>query len=117
MDKLKRYKNNEQWEQEYFPQSQRYMLSCVSSMHESASGEWVRYEDAERLLEEVKAEHPDYKLKKQLVSIQKGNCIECGAKIKGYETPMGSFAPEAWAHMRERGLDPSTGHRKDCSLK
>lgn len=46
-----------------------------------------------------------------------GMCPFCTAQIKGYRAPEGSFAPEAWATLREHGRDPATGHYADCKHK
>ena len=43
-----------------------------------------------------------------------GKCPFCERTIRGFKSPEGSFAPEAWATLREHGVDPSTGHKKDC---
>jgi hypothetical protein len=46
-----------------------------------------------------------------------GKCPFCEAPIRGYRPPSGSFAPEMWASLRERGIDPASGHRKCCAHK
>ena len=46
-----------------------------------------------------------------------GLCPFCEAQIRGYDPPVGSFAPEAWATLRERGIDPASGHRQQCEHK
>lgn len=46
-----------------------------------------------------------------------GKCPECKRIIKGWKPVFGSFAPEWWATMRERGIDPGTGHLSSCSNK
>ena len=47
-----------------------------------------------------------------------GLCPFCEKKIKGWKPPpAGSFAPEAYATLREYGLDPSTGHAAGCAHK
>lgn len=46
-----------------------------------------------------------------------GLCPYCNEQIKDYKHPMGSFAPEAYATLREHGIDPSTGHKQSCKHK
>lgn len=46
-----------------------------------------------------------------------GLCPYCNEQIKGYKPPVGSFAPEAYATLREHGIDPSTGHKESCEHK
>ena len=46
-----------------------------------------------------------------------GKCPFCERTIKGYSSPEGSFAPEAWATLREHGVDPSSGHSENCVHK
>ncbi len=43
-----------------------------------------------------------------------GLCPFCEAPIRSYRSPEGSFAPEAWATLREHNINPSTGHKADC---
>jgi len=44
-----------------------------------------------------------------------GKCPSCGRLVKDWKSPTGAFAPEAWATLREHGIDPSTGHLKTCT--
>lgn len=44
-------------------------------------------------------------------------CPECGRKTDNWKSPSGTFAPEAWEHLRENGIDPATGHKINCSRK
>jgi hypothetical protein len=44
----------------------------------------------------------------------RGECPDCGRKVKGWKPMFGSFAPEWWATMRENEIDPATGHRIGC---
>jgi hypothetical protein len=46
-----------------------------------------------------------------------GLCPFCERQIRGWEAPVGSFAPEARATLRDHGVDPRTGHRADCPHK
>ncbi len=49
--------------------------------------------------------------------ISMGLCPFCGQRVKDYKPVFGYFAPEIWATQRENGVDPSTGHKKDCKHK
>ena len=46
-----------------------------------------------------------------------GLCPFCTAPIRNYQTPVGSFAPEVLATLREHGRDPSNGHYVNCPQK
>lgn len=47
-----------------------------------------------------------------------GLCPFCERRVKGWRPPEpGSFAPEAWATLRERGIDGRTGHGERCAYK
>ena len=46
-----------------------------------------------------------------------GLCPFCERQIKCWKSPSGSFAPEAWETLNERGIDGGSGHRKDCPHK
>lgn len=46
-----------------------------------------------------------------------GLCPFCEQRIRRWKVPLGSFAPEAWATLREHGIDPSTGHKQSCPHK
>mgnify|MGYP000146083993 FL=1 len=57
-------------------------------------------------------------LEAQLLKVSlesKGKCPECNQKVRGWTSPSGYFAPEAWATLRESGIDPAPGHKKNCS--
>ena len=41
-------------------------------------------------------------------------CPDCRQKVGGWKPVFGALAPEWWATMRERGIDPATGHKKSC---
>lgn len=51
----------------------------------------------------------------QVALLASGHCPWCEKYIKGYEAPVGSFAPEMWETMREHGTDPGTGHSQNCT--
>jgi len=46
-----------------------------------------------------------------------GCCPECDRYILNWKPMFGGLAPEWWATMRERGIDPATGHSQSCSNK
>jgi len=52
-----------------------------------------------------------------LEAISRGECPDCGQRVAGYKTPFGTFAPEMWATLRERGIDPASGHKATCGSK
>jgi hypothetical protein len=41
-------------------------------------------------------------------------CPDCRQRVGGWKSVFGALAPEWWATMRERGIDPATGHKKSC---
>ena len=43
-----------------------------------------------------------------------GRCLGCSQKVREWKAPSGSFAPEQYASLRDRGIDPGTGHLKEC---
>jgi hypothetical protein len=43
-------------------------------------------------------------------------CEGCGERVLGWIAPSGGFAPEAWATLRERGIDPANGHKASCKV-
>ena len=49
--------------------------------------------------------------------ITMGKCPYCEAPIREWKPVFGSFAPEWWETMRERGIDPRTGHKANCKHK
>jgi len=93
-----------------------------SNMHmeEAPDGKWVRYEEAAAALREAESRIPEVRierLEKALGLIAKGCCPECGLKVQDWKPPCGSFAPEAWAMLKERGIDAGTGHKITCSRR
>lgn len=52
--------------------------------------------------------------KKLQEAIFSGRCLGCSRQVRDWKAPNGSFAPEEWATLEENGIDPTTGHRKDC---
>lgn len=62
------------------------------------------------------------KLIEPLNDIQKslillGKCPFCERAVKNWVVPTGFIAPEAWADLRDRGIDPGTGHDEKCAHK
>ena len=90
-----------------------------SVMEEDPEGYWVPWPEVVALREQLESQLPEKrieKLEKALGLVNEGRCPECGEKTRGYKAPFGSFAPEAWATLREMNIDPSTGHRQGCKL-
>lgn len=54
---------------------------------------------------------------KELKKVLKGVCPRCDQPVRDWEPPSGPFAPEAYATLREHGINPSTGHKKGCSYE
>ena len=55
------------------------------------------------------------KILEEKMAVAEGCCPECFNPIEGWKVPLGSLAPEAWATLREQGIDPVTGHKSSCS--
>jgi len=53
-------------------------------------------------------------VQEQIDRLAKGLCPGCRRPTAGWEVPLGSFAPEAFATLRDHSIDPSTGHRVGC---
>lgn len=88
-------------------------------VEENPNGDWVRWSDVEKLREELESQIPEKRierLERMIGLIQEGKCPECMQMTKGYEPPNGLLAPEAFATLREIGIDPLTGHRFKCSM-
>lgn len=86
-------------------------------IEEHPEGNWVRWSEVEKLREELENQIPEKRisrLEKQLALVAEGRCPECGEKVHDYKAPFGSFAPEAWATLRDAGIDPGSGHRQGC---
>lgn len=59
------------------------------------------------------------RLREQLRDLDPG-CPECGEKTAAFKAvPEGwhMFAPEIFATLRERGIDPTSGHKRTCKSK
>ncbi len=57
---------------------------------------------------------PFYKSKPDEKVVKFGCCPHCGRYIHNWKPMFGGLAPEWWATMRERGIDPATGHSQTC---
>jgi len=93
-------------------------VKSVAHMIEDDGGEWVRVEDALAAIKELGPKLPESRMdrmERALGLFEEGRCPECERPIKGWEAPCGSFAPEQWATLKERGVDPHTGHKITCS--
>ncbi len=55
--------------------------------------------------------------KADLKSVLNGICPECKNNVRDWKPPSGSFAPEAYATLREHDINPSTGHKNGCSYE
>ena len=116
---MKRYRceTTLEWTDDRFKMNRNFNASSI--MVEQESGEWVRFEDYEKMRKELEHQIPSLrieKLEKALGLVSEGRCPECGRLTRDYETPSGSFAPEACATLREQGANPATGHKVGCSL-
>jgi hypothetical protein len=116
---MKRYTLNKKVTRTVDHMSMRENLRVDSSMEESPNGDWVHWSDVEKLREYLEGQIPEKrieKLERMIGLVHEGKCPECLQKTRGYKAPLGSFAPEAFATLREMGIDPCTGHRFGCSL-
>lgn len=116
---MKRYKLNIQITITQDPLVGRNTASADSRMEEQADGEWVQWSEVEKLrnyLEGQILEKRIERLERMIGLVHEGKCPECLQKTREYKAPIGSFAPEAFATLREMGIDPCTGHRFGCSL-
>lgn len=116
---MKRYKLNTELTVTHDPFHRRETRFAKSRMEEQTDGEWVQWSDAEKLREYLEGQIPEKrieKLERMIGLVHEGKCPECLQKTRGYKPPNGSFAPEAYATLREMGIDPTTGHRFGCSL-
>lgn len=118
---MKRYKLNTELSVTHDPlYHDRITRFAKSRMEEQTDGEWVQWSDVEKLREYLEGQIPEKrieKLERMIGLVHEGKCPECLQKTRGYKSPSGSFfAPEAFATLREAGLDPCTGHRFGCSL-
>ena len=89
-----------------------------SVMIENHSGEYVLWSDVEKMKAELEAQIPEKRierLERMLGLLSEGKCPECQQKTIDFKSPTGSFAPEAFATLREQGIDPTTGHKFGCS--
>ena len=116
---MKRYTLNTSITRTMDPMSMREIRRADTIMEESSQGEWVHWSDVEKLREYLEGQIPEKrieKLERMIGLVNEGKCPECQQKTRGYKAPIGSFAPEAFATLREMGIDPCTGHRFGCSM-
>jgi len=88
-----------------------------SRMTENQEGQWVRWSDVESTIKALEDRIPELRiarLEKALGLVSEGRCPECGERTRDFKAPLGLFAPEAFATLRELGIDPTTGHRQTC---
>jgi hypothetical protein len=86
------------------------------------AGDLVKWSDVQAYIATLEAQIPGKVENKRLaalelavIAISQGKCPGCGRETRDYKPVFGSFAPEAWATLREMGVDPQTNHRFDCS--
>lgn len=89
----------------------------ISVMEKAMEGEWVSWFDFEKMRKELEARIPELQIKRAYSLLLNGQCPECEQRVIGYSAPSGSFAPEAYATMREQGINTQNGHRNGCSLQ
>ena len=95
-------------------------IESNSAMEEDVSGEWVRWEDIAGELSKLENRIPEVRiarLERKLGLITTGVCPCCSQNVSGWKAPVGSFAPEAWASLKERGINPMTGHKYGCEFE
>ncbi len=100
------------------PIDRNVRFNADSVIKESPTGEFVKWSDAEEMRLRLVAQIPELriaKLEHALGLVAAGKCPECGQHVQGYKSPEGTFAPEAFATLRERSIDPCTGHKYGCS--
>lgn len=93
--------------------------ATLSVIVDDPEGQWVRWSDVEKLREHLEGQIPEKRIErlgKALGLVHEGKCPECQRPVRGWQAPLGIFAPEAFATLREMGVDPTTGHKVGCSL-
>jgi hypothetical protein len=116
---VKRYKINTKIEKSMSAMDLSINIRALSVVEESPSGDWVHWSDVEALREHLEAQIPDRriaKLERALGMVSSGKCPECEQRVIDFKPPLGPFGPEAFATLRENGIDPCTGHKFGCSL-
>lgn len=92
----------------------------TSAVEESATGDWVRWEDVAAKITQLEAQIPELrlvKLERAIGLVSEGKCPGCERNVRDYKAPSGYFAPEGFATLRERGIDPCTGHGIGCAYR
>ena len=116
---MKRYKINTDITVTFDPFHGYQKHTAKSRMEEQSDGEWVRWSDVKQMRKYLEDQIPEKrieKLERMIGLVHEGKCPECLQKTQGYKAPIGSFAPEAFATLREMGIDPCNGHRLGCSM-
>lgn len=72
--------------------------------------------DKDRIKNQILLAEQMKDLKKFQEAMISGRCVGCGKKTRDWKAPSGSFAPEQWASLEEKGIDPKSGHLKDCEF-
>ena len=93
-------------------------VESIAHMNESGNGQWVRAEEAQKVIDDLEVQIPEkriLKLERALGLVSEGRCPECERMVRDWKAPTGSFAPEAWATLKENGIDAHTGHKFTCS--
>jgi len=112
---MKRYHINSTVTVTRDPHHRESKIIADNRMTEAGDGEWVRWEDVRDLIRP-----PDERLdsmEKTIHCLTHGLCRVCGKKVDGHKAPTGLFAPEAYAALRELGIDPTNGHALNCPNK
>ena len=116
---MKRYKINTEITVTNDPLSARETRLVKSQMEERPDGEWVHWNDVEKLRQHLESQIPEKrieKLERMIGLVYEGKCPECHQKTRGHKAPQGFFAPEAWATLKEMNIDPASGHKVGCSF-
>lgn len=116
---MNRYRCNEHIESRRDLITSQQVFTVKGCMEAAAGGEWVKFTDAQAEIEYWKNQIPSVRierLEKALGLVNVGKCPECEQPTRDYKPPLGSFAPEAFATLREHGIDPGTGHKIGCTL-
>lgn len=116
--------NINQWLKEQFPDLIIHQVAQLNSAIYPDGAIYIKYNEKtedelyrERflfMLDNIKVFEGATKKQKET---KFGCCPECDRYILNWKPMFGGLAPEWWATMRERGIDPATGHSQSCSNK
>lgn len=115
---MKRYNVITKIEKEFRAYDCMNVVRGISIMEESIDGKWVTWEDFQDMKKTLEDRIPEMriaKLEKAIGLAAEGRCVDCGMLTRDYQSPTGYFAPEAYATLRESGIDPTTGHKFGCN--